>query len=140
MQKIVNVIGYIEKFKNFEDGTYNMYSGEAIEYSNGYQVSFVRPEAYIQLNSQKWDTLTNYMCEYLNSLAHIGVYYGDAEVSFRSVSQDKAFEVMEEYNQESILDWEKKAQNSDPTSWFILNMSFKEERVNNYDKILGKIL
>ena len=142
MQKIENVLAHIERFKNLGDGTYNMNTGEPVEYPIGYQVSFVRPEAFAQLNNQNWDTITNYLCGYLDSLAHIGVYCGEAEVSFHSVSKDKAVEIMERYNQESILDWEKKIAQPQPEfwmDWLIFNRLFDEKKVVNYDKILEEI-
>ncbi len=140
MQTVDNVIGFIVKFKTFEDGTYDFTTGKIVEYFSGYQVSFVRPEAFKQLSHQDWDTITNYMCVYLDSIAHIGVYCGDAEVSFHSISNEKSIKIMEKYNQESILDWEKKQRfPEDVASWFIINRFFDNERVIDYDKILEEI-
>ena len=142
MQKIENVLAQIERFKSFSDGTYNINTGEPVEYPIGYQVSFVRPEAFDQLSAQNWDTITNYLCEYLNSLAHMGVYCGGAEVSFHSISEEKAIETMERYNQESILDWEKKIAQPQPEfcmNWFIVNRIFDDKKVVNYDEILKEI-
>ena len=140
MQEIKNVVEYIEKYKNFDDGTYNIDTGETVGYNIGYQVSFVRPEAFTQLNNHKWDAITNHFCEYFDSLAHIGVYNGDAEVSFHSLSEDKAMEVMKRFNQESILDWKRKKEQPEcSTNWFILNRLFDEKKVVNYDEILEEI-
>lgn len=140
MQTIQNVVDLIEKSKNLDDGTYDITTGEVINYSLGYQVSFVRPEAFHQLSRQDWDIITNYLCEYLDSLVHIGVYCGDAEVSFHSISKEKSLIIMEKYNQESILDWEKKQAFPELIeNWFIINRFFDSERVVDYDEILKEI-
>lgn len=139
-QCVTNVLNLIETFKKQADGTYNITTKENVTYPNGYQVSFVRPEAFEQLSCQDWDDITNYFCTYLNSMAHIGVYCGEAEVSFHCISSEKAINTMVEYNQESILDWDKKNNNPDsPMSWFIMNNLFDEKRVIKYEKILKKI-
>lgn len=139
-QRITNVLNLIETFKKKEDGTYNIITGEDVTYLDGYQISFVRPEAFKQLSRQDWDDITNHFCTYFDSVAHIGVYCSSAEVSFRCISFEKALNTMVEYNQESMLDWNKKNNNPNlPISWFIMNNSFDEEKVINYEKILNEI-
>lgn len=141
MQKASNILDAIVAFKTKDDGTYNFYTGLPIEYKNGFQVSFVRPEAFSQLSPQIWDDLSNYYCLYFDSIVHIGVYCEDAEVSFLSIDKTKAEKTMVLYNQESILDWEKRASRpEDPNSWFVMNRSFDDKMVIDYDKIIEKIL
>ena len=140
MQKVVNIFDVLRSYTVKEDGTYSLETGMSIEYDDGYQVSFVRPEAFVQLNNQDWDDLTNYYCAYFDSIAHIGVYSGSAEVSFRSIPIERAVHIMEEYNQESILDWEKKKEYPDLIeNWFIININFDEKKVVDYGKILNAI-
>lgn len=139
-QRVTNVLNSIETFKKKEDGTYNILTGEDVTYCDGYQVSFVRPEAFEQLSSQDWDNMTNYFCTKFDSKAHIGVYCHSAEVSFRCISFDEAKKTMEAYNQESMLDWRKKSENPDlPESWFYMNRFFDKEKVIKYGKILNEI-
>ena len=139
-QKVKNILNSIIDFKDKSDGTYNINTKELVTYPNGYQVSFVRPEAFKQLSAQDWDIITNYFCEHLDSKAHIGVYFGDAEVSFHILSYESAKDVMEKYNQQSMLDWEKKINNPDfPDSWFIMNRFFDENKVVQYDEIFNQI-
>lgn len=139
-QRVTNVLNSIEAFKKKEDGTYNIMTEEDITYPNGFQVSFVRPEAFEQLSCEDWDDITNYFCTYFDSVAHIGVYCGNAEVSFHSISYEKALNTMVEYNQESILDWHRKNNNPDsPMRWFIINNSFDEKKVVKYEQILNEI-
>lgn len=74
------------------------------------------------------------------STSHRGLL-GDVEVSFHSASRKKAVEIMEEFNQESILDWGRKQ--SEPElneNCFIFNRSFDQNKVIEYEKILEKIL
>ena len=70
MHKIENVFVKLMAFDCKEDGTYDFCTGESVSYESGYQVSFVRPEAFEQLHKEDWDTLTNYLCLYLESKAH----------------------------------------------------------------------
>lgn len=138
---IFDVKKTIDAFKSVQDGTYEYRTREAVEYDTGYQVSFVRPEAFDRLDQKDWDSLITYCCEYLQSNAHIGVYNGSVEVSFHSMDRSKAEEIMVKFNQESILDWGKKA--AYPTSitkWFIMNKDFNETGVVNYHEILKQIL
>lgn len=139
-QQVKNVLESMKSFNKKEDGTYNITTKKSVEYTDGFQVSFVRPEAFEQLNPQDWDNITNYFCEYFKSIAHIGVYCSDTEVSFHSISCEKALNTMVEYNQESILDWKNKHNYPDlMENWFIINRFYKEDRVINYEKILSKI-
>lgn len=134
------VLDAINTGKSKADGTYSFISGESITYATGYQVSFVRPEAFEQLTVQNWDDITNYFCQELCSIAHIGVYCGSAEVSFHCNSFSEAVSVMEDYNQESILNWEKKEIMPDSIEdWFIFNKNYDENKVIDYGKILREI-
>lgn len=144
MEKKINVLGMLEALNDFrqtkEDGTYDFQTHENVEYASGYQVSFVRPEIFDQLSAEQWDTLTSYYCDYLQSAAHIGVYAGDAEISFHSMESTKAEEVMEKFNQESLLDWAGRANYpQDATRWFVMNRNFDENKLVNYNEILESI-
>lgn len=140
MQKITNVLSALNDFKLAKDGTYELLTHQPVEYFSGYQVSFVRPEAFEQLTPVEWDILTTYYCEHLQSNVHIGVYDGSGEVSFHSADFSKAEEVMDEFNQESILNWEEKAMFPEEIiRWFIFNPNFDAKKVVNYHEILERI-
>lgn len=140
MQGITNVLKTIIDFQSVEDGTYEYLTHEIIEYFSGYQVSFVRPEAFEQLSCDEWDTLTTYYCGYLQSKAHIGVYGGSVEISFHSIEFLKVEEIMKEFNQESILDWKERAEHPDDfTHWFIMNRNYDENKLVNYHEILERV-
>lgn len=137
---IEGILKQILEFKEYPDGTYSINTRAIIEYNEGYQVSFVRPEAFKQLSEKEWDILTDFYCNYFESIVHIGVYCGEAEVSFHSTLEEKALSVMEMFNQESILDWKRKKQNPDRVeTWFIMNRLYSERKVLNYGEILEKI-
>lgn len=123
------------------NGTYNFFTYDPIEYPFGFQVSFVRPEAFKSLTEKDWDTLTNYYIYFCDSPPYIGIYCNDPEISFRCRSKEKALNIMEEYNQESILDWKKKKQYpTEAEHWFILNREYDEHKVVDYEQALRKIL
>lgn len=139
MQK--NVIDLVKKFENKSDGTYDIHTLAQVEYSVGYQVSFVRPEAFEQLGNKDWDIITNYLSIYLESPPYIGVYDGKAEISFHSLSREKAIETMVTYNQESILDWQQKKKfPNDMEKWFIVNRNYNKEGEVDYGEILKTLL
>lgn len=139
-QKVKNVLNLINLFSGKPDGTYDISTGKEVTYTCGYQVSFVRPEAFQQLNSEEWDEITNCFSTYFDSAPNIGVYCNNAEVSFCCISRDKSEKAMEELNQESILDWKSKEENPDSIEkWFILNSKYDEKKVLNYGEIFKKV-
>ena len=140
MQEIGNVWDALSNFVPSEDGTYELLTHRSVEYSSGYQVSFVRPEAIEQLSHEEWDILTSYCCGYTQSDAHIGVYAGSSEISFHCMDISKAEKMMYEFNQETILDWkEKETYPEDFIRWFIVNPNFDENKMVNYHEILERI-
>ncbi len=141
MRKVVDVLKTLNEFQHTkEDGTYEYRTGEVVEYSTGYQVSFVRPEAFRELNDDEWDVLTSFYCDYLQSEPHIGIYGGEVEVSFHSFELEKSEEVMRRFNQESVLDWEQKVKYpEDFTRWLIMNQNYDENELVNYHEILEQI-
>ena len=141
VKAVKNVLKAIESFKDREDGTYEFETGNNVEYSAGYQVSFVRPEAFEQLSSEDWDGLTNFCCTYLDSPPYIGVYMGGPEVSFHVTSLEKAVKIANKFNQESILVWSKKqAEQGSDDGCLIINKKFDMNKVIEYGKILKEIL
>ena len=140
MEKYKDIIDILNEFKIYDDGTYDISTCEPIEHSSGYQVSFVRPEAFSQLTRNDWDILTNYLCEYLDSPAYIGVYSNVPEISFHTSFLDRAIETMVRFNQESVLLWEQKSAFPDFELffdiWFLVNNVFDENKVVDYDEIL----
>lgn len=140
MQQAINTLSTLKSFCHKDDGTYDFASGKMIEYTSGYQVSFVRPEAFECLSCDGWDIISSHLSEHLSSALHIGVYQGEAEISFYTSSEEKATQTMETYNQESMLDWAKKKQYPETSiDWFIFNRLYDETKVLDYDKIIEEI-
>lgn len=140
MQRPINVLQVLNEFKPNEDGTYDLLTFQQVEYKDGYQVSFVRPEAFLQLNASEWDKLTSYCCDFFQSKAHIGVFDGEAEVSFHSYDLSKSKLIMYEFNQHSILNWEtKESFPEDYERWLIINEKYDQKREVNYHEILERI-
>lgn len=140
MQEIRNVWDVLSHFKPAADGTYEFLTHRTVEYSSGYQVSFVRPEAFEQLSHEEWDILTLYCCVYTQSDAHIGVYDGSSEISFHCMDIFKAEKIMNDFNQESILKWkDKEAYPEDLLRWFIFNPNYDENKMVNYHEILERV-
>jgi hypothetical protein len=122
-----------------EDGTYDPITGKTIEYNDGFQVSFVRPEAFKNLSDEQWDRLTAYIMEQTGSKEHIGVYEGVAETSFRCATIEQAREFMYLFNQDSIMDWAKrKKYPNNPNEWFDFNTEQRDTEVD-YDSIMREI-
>ena len=97
------------QFASKEDGTYDAETGEPVpDYPDGFQVSFVRPEAFDKLTDDQWDELSNHLADKYGSKEHVGVYGGVAETSFHITNLEDAKELMYTFNQESILNWSKK--------------------------------
>ncbi len=138
-QKNRHVLDKIKKFEAEHSGacaTYDMQTGVLVEYDAGYQVSFVRREAFDVLKPCEWDKLTDYVCEYLDSDAYIGVYDG-VEVSFHSYDRKRTIEIMELFNQETALDWAQKKKHPQQDEYlYIFNQSFDNDGVVDYEKIL----
>lgn len=140
MQHATNTLSILKNYRHKDDGTYDIESGKTVEYAFGYQVSFVRPEAFELLSDAGWDIISNYLSKYLNSNLHIGVYHGESEISFRSEREDKAVEIMEKFNQESMLNWALKKQHPETElDWFVFNRLYDEKRVLDYDEIIEAI-
>jgi len=129
------------QFASKEDGTYDAETGEPIDYRDGFQVSFVRPEAFDKLTDEQWDELSNHLAEKYGSKEHIGVYGGVAETSFRVNSLEDARELMYDFNQESILIWENKhlIGTDEDYKAFIVNPRFNENLEVNYERVMRKI-
>jgi len=128
----------VRRYLRKKDGTYDSKTGLTVEYMYGFQVSFVRPEAF-NLSDDDWDIITAHIMEQTGSIEHIGVYGGVAETSFWCKDKTQAVELMQMFNQDSILDWGKKSlYPNNINEWFIENRNQTDREVD-YDTICKKI-
>lgn len=109
-----SIKGKIVGLKNNEDGTYDIETGDKVEFSSGYQVSFHQSD--VNYTDEEYDRLTNEVAARTQSRAYAGVY-GEPEVSFRCENLEDALKIAKEFNQESIYDWSNKGQDGE----FIFN-------------------
>lgn len=130
----------VEKFKTLKDGTYSAKTGQAVSYAYGFQFSFVRDEAFSQLNDESWDFLTEYLVKETGSEEYIGVYGGKAETSFFTKEKEIALQYATIFNQESILDWQALANGKSWEEYYILSPTYNESAKVDYVKIINEIL
>ena len=140
MGKIKGAKQRVAQFASKADGTYDAKTGKLVpDYKDGYQISFVRPNAFNDLSDEQWDEISNYLADKYGSKEHIGVYDGTAETSFRITNVEDATELMYTFNQDSMLVWENKhlLGTEDWMKAFVWNYSDRKEV--NYDEILRRI-
>ena len=131
----------VRQFKVKEAGaTYSAKTGQAVHYTTGYQFSFVRDEAFVQLDDKKWDLLTEYLMDQVGSEEYIGVYIGGAETSFYTKSLKEALDYAEVFNQETILDWKALSEGKSWEEYYIQNPTYDESAEVDYVKIIAEIL
>ena len=92
-----------------EDGTFDLDTGEPVEFKTGFQVSFQEETterkghgAYI--DDDEYDRRVVALSKELGAKPNLA-RFGEPEISFHVDSYDKAMEVARRHNQESIWDW-----------------------------------
>ena len=122
-----------------EDGTY-LPTGELVKYPDGFQFSFVRPEADWQLDDDNWDLLTEQLMRETGSIEHIGVFGGFPETSFRCMSKDQSMEYAKLFNQHSIFDLEADAKGLSLEESVVRNPKHNRKEIVDYVRVIEKIL
>ena len=93
----------LENLKGKEDGTYNLDTGEKVEFNGvGYNVSFQQTTDNYT-NKQYYDKITECR-EMCDGNVYGGVFGGVPEISFYTKDLDVAIKIMKKYNQHSIWD------------------------------------
>lgn len=128
-----DIINKVKSYKGKPDGTYNMATGEPIEYKTGYCFSFHQNEpdengnfksAYGRYSPQEYDRIANEIAEKYDLPINIGVY-GNPEVSSHTEDFNLAKELAKKYNQQSVYNcstgdlWVNKQYNpkQNPIQW-----------------------
>lgn len=142
--RLTKVSGSKKKVQSFfgkTTGTYDLDTGRPVNFDKGYQVTFVRPEAE-RLSDEDYDKWATYCAKKTGSKAYAGVWDGGGEVSFHCASRKEAIRLMHLFNQDSILDWQKKKKYPDPKDWrkiYIWNRTQSTEEVD-YERLAKEIL
>ena len=92
-------------FKNFEDGTYDLFSNEKIIFDKGYQVSF--ETFYDSYTNDEYEEISYKMSLMSDNNCYIGVYRDKPEISFHFDDYELANVIGILFNQISIWDWRK---------------------------------
>lgn len=137
-KNVKSTLTRIEQDYILEDGTYAFNDLTPVSFTEGFQVSFVRPEANRLLSEEGWDIITSYLSDKTHSDVYIGVYNKSVEISFRCMDRELTMEIMYLYNQESALSWEALSK-GDIDAMLIYNPYYDKNREVDYDEIIKKI-
>ena len=111
--KKIDVINKLKSFEGKEVGTYNYDTGELVDLSDGYMVTFHQNEPdvngnykshYGRYTPDEYDELTNKFAIDNNAEVFIGVFDDEPEISFKVKDFELAIKLMIENNQDSIWD------------------------------------
>lgn len=90
----------------FPDGTYNLSTMEAVEFSKGYQVTFCQEGD--NYSADDYDFLVAMFCEFSSDgNVYAGKFGGTPEISFHFSELKYALRFAKMFNQISIWDWSK---------------------------------
>ena len=105
------VINKLESFRGKSDGTYDFVTGEPVDLSDGYMVTFHQNEAdenghykshFGRYTSEEYDRRSLEFAQANNARVYIGVFDDEPEISFKVDSLEEAIRLMKEYKQKSI--------------------------------------
>ena len=102
-EKYYNMSRLKSNFTVEEDGTYDLYSHEIIEFNEGYQVSF--ETSFDDYTFEDYDEICYKLSLMSDNSVYLGVWNGDAEFSFYFEDFDLAIAVAILFNQNAIWDW-----------------------------------
>lgn len=115
-EKYKNIIQMKANFTSDEDGTYDLYSHEKIEFDRGFHASFeTKYDAY---NENEIITLVYKLSLMTDNKVYLGIYAGDPEFSFYFEDYELANAICILFNQISMWDWRIKQE--------IVNIYYKE--------------
>ena len=92
-----------DNFTVTNDGTYDLYTHEIIEFDRGYQVSFER--MYMNYTNEDISNISYHLSLISDNHLYFGVYDSSSEFSFYFQDYDLAYVIGIIFNQISIWDW-----------------------------------
>ena len=88
----------------FPDGTYNIDTMEAVEFSTGYQVTFCQEGD--NYDPEDYEFLVSIFCELSSDgIVYAGKFGGTPEISFHFSDLNSAIRLAKKFNQVSIWSW-----------------------------------
>lgn len=110
------VMSKLETYRDKDEGTYDFVTGEPVDLSDGYMVTFHQNEAdenghykshFGKYTPEEYDKLAFEFARDNDAIVYIGVYDNEPEISFKVKTKVQARELAEKYNQDSYWDNEK---------------------------------
>ena len=109
--KLKNIIKKLNSFKDKPVGTYDYHTGELVNLTDGYMVTFHQNEPdenghhkshFGRYTDEEYDNIANKFAKDNDAEVYIGVFGGEPEISFRVNSYKEAYSLMIKHNQKSI--------------------------------------
>lgn len=98
-----------KQFSGFDraivDGTYDLNSMRAVNFSGGHQVTFQQRKS-AEYTGSFYNALVDCIGKYTGSMVYVGVYEGQTELSFHTPDELTALDIAIEFHQDSYFDWE----------------------------------
>ena len=111
-EKFINIFDLRKNFTADEDGTYDIYTHEKIEFDSGYQVSF--ETYYDDYTPQDYTDLCYMMSLISDNQVYLGYWGGVGEFSFHFDDLDLAYDMAIVFQQLAIYDWAKRGDINNP--------------------------
>lgn len=111
--KLKGVIDILESYRGKSEGTYDFLTGEPVDLTDGYMVTFHRNEAdenghykshFGRYTPEEYDEEARKFALENDAEVFIGVYDNEPEISFKVKTREQAQELMIKYNQKSYWD------------------------------------
>lgn len=109
--KLKNIIKKLNFFKDKPVGTYDYHTGELVNLTDGYMVTFHQNEPdenghykshFGRYTDEEYDNIANKFAKDNDAEVYIGVFDSEPEISFRVKSFKQAMKLMVEHNQDSF--------------------------------------
>lgn len=95
----------LSAFKGKDEGTYDLETGESVNYESGYQVSFQQTSD--NYTEDQFDEKVAELARRTGTNADAGIFDDNPEVSFHVENLKQSMEIAVEYNQHSVWDWKR---------------------------------
>lgn len=111
--KLKGVIDILESYREKSDGTYDFLTGEPVNLTDGYMVTFHRNEAdenghykshFGRYTPEEYDEEARKFALENDAEVFIGVYDNEPEISFKVKTREQAKALAEKYHQDSYWD------------------------------------